>query len=170
VEVVAVVEDQVEEQVKHRVFIALGSNLGDKHKNILDAVNYLIEEGVDIRKISSIIETAPYGLTEQPSFLNCVIEGYTELSPRKLLLLLLDIEKRLGRVRTIKWGPRTIDLDIIFYDDLVIDEPDLKVPHPDMKNRIFVLKPLVEIEPDFVHPIFKKSVKQLLEDLEGKSK
>ncbi|BAL80547.1 2-amino-4-hydroxy-6-hydroxymethyldihydropteridine diphosphokinase [Caldisericum exile] len=154
------------EQVKHKVFIALGSNLGDREKNILDAINYMIEEGIDIIGISSIIETAPYGLTEQPSFLNCVVEGITNFSPRELLFILLDIERRLLRVRTIRWGPRTIDLDIIFYDDLIIDEPDLKIPHPDMQNRIFVLKPLSEIAPNFVHPVLRKTIKALLDELE----
>lgn len=157
---------QVAEQVKHKVFIALGSNLGDREKNILDAINYMIEEGIDIIGISSIIETAPYGLTEQPSFLNCVVEGITNFSPRELLFILLDIERRLLRVRTIRWGPRTIDLDIIFYDDLIIDEPDLKIPHPDMQNRIFVLKPLSEIAPNFVHPVLRKTIKALLDELE----
>ena len=162
------VEAQAEVQANHRVFIAIGSNLGNTEKNILDAINDLIEEGIDVKKVSSIIETEPYGVEEQPKFLNCVVECFTTLSPKELLTLLLDIERRLGRVRTLRWGPRTIDLDIIFYDDLVIDEPDLKIPHPDMQNRFFVLKPLSKIAGDFVHPVFKKTVKELLEDLGGK--
>lgn len=161
---------QVVGQVKHRVFIAIGSNLGDREKNILDAINYLIEAGLDVKKVSSIIETEPYGYTDQEPFLNCAVEAYTNLSPQELLLLLLDIEKHLHRVRTVKWGPRTIDLDIIFFDDLVINEPNLTIPHPDMQNRVFVLEPIAEIEPDFVHPVLKKTVKELLSELKGGNK
>ena len=165
----AVVEEvvQVAEQAK-RVFIAIGSNLGDREENIIDAINLLIANGVDVKNISSIIETKPYGNVKQPDFLNCVVDAYTALPPRMLLETLKAIEKQLGRTRTIHWGPRTIDLDIIFYDELVIDTPDLKIPHPDMQNRIFVLEPLNQLAPNFVHPVLNKTVRELLSELRSK--
>jgi len=165
----AVVEEvvQVAEQAK-RVFIAIGSNLGDREENIIDAINLLIANGVDVKNISSIIETKPYGNVKQPDFLNCVVDAYTALPPRMLLETLKAIEKQLGRTRTIHWGPRTIDLDIIFYDELVIDTPDLKIPHPDMQNRLFVLEPLNQLAPNFVHPVLNKTVRELLVELRSK--
>lgn len=158
---------QVAEQAK-RVFIAIGSNLGDREENIIDAINLLIANGVDVKNISSIIETKPYGNVKQPDFLNCVVDAYTALPPRMLLETLKAIEKQLGRTRTIHWGPRTIDLDIIFYDELVIDTPDLKIPHPDMQNRLFVLEPLNQLAPNFVHPVLNKTVRELLSELRSK--
>lgn len=158
---------QVAEQAK-RVFIAIGSNLGDREKNIIDAINLLIANGVDVKNISSIIETKPYGNVKQPDFLNCVVDAYTALPPRMLLETLKAIEKQLGRTRTIHWGPRTIDLDIIFYDELVIDTSDLKIPHPDMQNRLFVLEPLNQLAPNFVHPVLNKTVRELLVELRSK--
>ncbi len=165
----AVVEEvvQVAEQAK-RVFIAIGSNLGDREENIIDAINLLIANGVDVKNISSIIETKPYGNVKQPDFLNCVVDAYTALPPRMLLETLKAIEKQLGRTRTIHWGPRTIDLDIIFYDELVIDTSDLKIPHPDMQNRLFVLEPLNQLAPNFVHPVLNKTVRELLVELRSK--
>lgn len=158
---------QVAEQAE-RVFIAIGSNLGDREENIIDAINLLIANGVDVKNISSIIETKPYGNVKQPDFLNCVVDAYTALPPRMLLETLKAIEKQLGRTRTIHWGPRTIDLDIIFYDELVIDTPDLKIPHPDMQNRLFVLEPLNQLAPNFVHPVLNKTVRELLVELRSK--
>lgn len=158
---------QVAEPAK-RVFIAIGSNLGDREENIIDAINLLIANGVDVKNISSIIETKPYGNVKQPDFLNCVVDAYTTLPPRMLLETLKAIEKQLGRTRTTHWGPRTIDLDIIFYDELVIDTPDLKIPHPDMQNRLFVLEPLNQLAPNFVHPVLNKTVRELLSELRSK--
>jgi 2-amino-4-hydroxy-6-hydroxymethyldihydropteridine diphosphokinase len=149
-----------------RVFIALGSNLGDRRKNILEAVWRMEQrKGIKILKLSSIIETEPYGYKEQNKFLNgaCLVE--TELSPRELLTALLEIEKAMGRERTIHWGPRNIDLDIIFYENFVIDEEELKVPHPDAHNRIFVMGPIAQIAPDYVHPVLKKSVTEIFNEL-----
>lgn len=147
------------------VYISFGSNIGDREKAIEDALNLVNQNGMRITNRSSIIETEPYGYTEQPTFLNGVIEVETELSCREVLERLLQIEKEVGRVRKFKWGPRLIDLDILFFNDEIYDEKDLKVPHPDMQNRYFVLKPLCEICPDFVHPILKKKVSELLENL-----
>ncbi len=151
----------------HKVVIAIGTNLGNRKENIEKAIEKIRENKITVEKVSSIYETAPYGYTEQPAFLNCALLGETVLSPRELLETLLAIEKEMGRVRKIHWGPRIIDLDIIFYDDLVINEPDLKIPHPDMQNREFVLKPISEIAPCFVHPVFCETVKTLYEELKN---
>ncbi|MEN2984529.1 MAG: 2-amino-4-hydroxy-6-hydroxymethyldihydropteridine diphosphokinase [Dictyoglomaceae bacterium] len=152
----------------HKVFIGIGTNLGDKRKNINEALNRLKDKGLNIIKISSIIETEPYGYKNQDNFLNAVCLIETDLSPFELLDLLLEVEKEMGRVRTIKWGPRIIDLDIIFYDDLIINHEKLIIPHSDAHNRIFVMEPLLEIEPDFLHPILKKTVREIYLDLKRK--
>ncbi|WP_233186285.1 2-amino-4-hydroxy-6-hydroxymethyldihydropteridine diphosphokinase [Thermotoga sp. KOL6] len=145
--------------------IALGSNLGNRKANIETAIEKMKEKGLSIEKISTIVETEPYGYVNQPKFLNAVCLANTSLSPRGLLETLLSIEKEMGRKRTRKWGPRIIDLDIIFYNELVVREKDLVIPHPDAHNRFFVLEPLCEIAPNFVHPVFKKTVRELLDDL-----
>ncbi len=152
----------------HKVVIALGTNIGDKEQNIERALLLIEARGIKILKKSSVIKTEPYGYTEQPEFLNCVVLAETELTPNKLLETLLSIEKEMGRVRKIHWGPRIIDLDIIFYDNLAINEENLKIPHPDMQNREFVLKPLNEIAPCYVHPVLCKTVRTLYEELENK--
>lgn len=149
----------------HKVFIALGSNLGDKKDNINEAIKRINDKGIKILKVSSIIETEPYGYKDQDKFLNAVCLVETDLSPHELLNVLLEIEREMGRVRTIKWGPRVIDLDIIFYDDLIINEANLIIPHPDAHNRTFVMGPLSEIEPDFIHPVLNKTVKEIYLEL-----
>ena len=151
----------------HKVFVGIGTNLGNRHKNIEDAFKNLQFYNLKIIKKSPVYETEPYGLKEQPNFLNCVVEIEVEVSPEELLKKFLKIEKEMGRERKIPWGPRIIDLDILFYGNLVINEVNLKIPHPDIKNRFFVLKPLSDIAPRLVHPIFKKTIKQMLKDLEG---
>jgi 2-amino-4-hydroxy-6-hydroxymethyldihydropteridine diphosphokinase len=151
----------------HSVIIAIGTNLGNRKENIETAIQKIKENGINIEKVSPIYETPPYGYTDQPAFLNCAVLAKTILSPHKLLDTLLSIEKEMGRVRKIHWGPRIIDLDIIFYDNLIIDEPDLKIPHPDMQNREFVLKPINDIAPCFVHPKFCKTVKTLYRELKS---
>ncbi|PLV57676.1 2-amino-4-hydroxy-6-hydroxymethyldihydropteridine pyrophosphokinase [Thermotoga sp. SG1] len=148
-----------------KVVIALGSNLGDRELNLKTALVKMKERGMSIEKLSSFVETEPYGYTDQPKFLNAVCLVETDLSPRALLNTLLEIEREMGRVRTIKWGPRVIDLDIVFYEDLVVNEEGLTIPHPDAHNRLFVLEPLSEIAPDLVHPVLKKTVRELLMEL-----
>ncbi len=149
----------------HNVFIAIGTNLGNKEKNVQQSIEKIVQNNIHITKKSAIYKTMPYGYKDQPLFLNCAVQAETMLLPKELLYTLLSIEKQMGRVRKIHWGPRVIDLDIIFYDNLIINTPDLKIPHPDMQNREFVLKPLCDIAPGFVHPILHKTMKQLLKDL-----
>ena len=149
----------------NKVWIALGSNMGEGRKNLDLAIKMMNERGVSVKKVSTYIETEPYGYTEQDNFVNAVCIAKTKLSPRELLEVLLKIELDMGRVRIIKWGPRIIDLDILFYEDLIIDEEDLKVPHIEIQKRSFVLEPVNEISPDKIHPVFKKTVHQLLLDL-----
>lgn len=148
-----------------RVIIALGSNIGDRGTYISKAQEKISKRVGKIIKASKLIETEAYGYTQQDDFLNMVIEVETKLSPMNLLKELMCIEKELGRVRTIHWGPRTLDLDIIYYGQEVIDEEDLKIPHPELYNRDFVLGPLEEIEPDLIDPVKNKSVRVLLEEL-----
>lgn len=154
-----------------RAYLSIGSNLGDRINYINKAIEKLKQNNIKIIKSSNIIETEPYGYKEQGKFLNMAVEIDSDLEPFELMKLISKIESELGRIRTKRWGPRVIDIDIIFYNSLIINEPDLKIPHPDMQNRFFVLKPLQEIAPDFVHPVLKKTITELLENLnsEGKS-
>ena len=145
----------------HTAYVALGSNLGDKEANLRRALELLIERGVEIVKTSTFISTEPYGVTDQPQFLNGVCEVRTSLVPLALLHTLLEIEQEMGRVRLRHWGERNIDLDLLLYEDVVLDTPELKLPHPDMQNRDFVLLPLAEIAPELVHPILQKSIEEL---------
>ena len=145
----------------HTSYVALGSNLGDKEANLRRALELLQERGVEVVKTSSFICTEPYGVTDQPQFLNGVCEVRTSLVPLALLHTLLEIEQEMGRVRLRHWGERNIDLDLLLYEDVVMDTPELKLPHPDMQNRDFVLLPLAEIAPELVHPILQKSIEEL---------
>ena len=147
------------------VYIAFGSNIGDRGAAIEEALNLIEQNEMKIVKKSKIYETEPYGYVDQPSFLNGAVEVETNLSCRDVLERLLSIENQIGRVREFKWGPRIIDLDIIFYNNEIFDEEDLKVPHPDMQSRDFVLKPLNDLCPDYVHPVLGKTIGELLGEL-----
>ncbi|MBI4698312.1 MAG: 2-amino-4-hydroxy-6-hydroxymethyldihydropteridine diphosphokinase [Nitrospirae bacterium] len=147
------------------VYIGIGSNLGNREENCERAVALLGTNGIKVLKRSSLYETEPWGIEEQPEFMNMAVEAETGLEPERLLEVLTDIETTVGRKESKRWGPRIIDLDIIFYNDLILKSSDLEIPHPGIKDREFVLKPLSEIAPYKRHPIFKKSIKQLLEDL-----
>ena len=151
------------------IYIALGSNLGNKEKNLKEALRLLTEKDITVSGVSDFIVTKPYGVTDQPDFLNAVAKIETDKSPTELLHILLQIEQEMGRKRIRRWGERNIDLDLLLYHDIVIDQPDLKVPHPDMQNRDFVLRPLVQIAPEVVHPVLQKTVRQLWEELHGKA-
>ena len=149
-------------------YVALGTNLGNLRENLDEALKRLAAQGLSLTKVSTYIDTDPYGVTDQPRFLNAVCEVRTELSAQALLKMLLATELEMGRVRLRHWGERIIDLDLIFYGDEVINEPDLVVPHPDMQNRDFVLRPLAEIAPGKMHPVLHKTIAELWQDLQKK--
>ena len=150
----------------HLVYLSIGSNLGDKEANLNSAINLLMaDELCRISGKSSFLVTDPVGGVEQEDFLNAALELKTLRSPEELLELIKQIEEKLKRVRTIHWGPRTIDLDILFYDGKIMKTADLTIPHPELKNRKFVLEPMCEIAPGFVHPVYGKTITQLYEDL-----
>ena len=145
-------------------FIGIGSNLGNRIENCIRAVEE-ISNFARIISISSIYETEPVDREDQPDFINCAIGIETSLSPFDLLISLQSVENIIGRERIEKWGPRKIDLDIIFYDNLLIETDELIIPHPRAHLRRFVLEPLFEIAPDFIHPNLKISVSELLSNL-----
>lgn len=150
----------------HTAYIAMGSNMGDSQRYLDDAVKALDEvRHTKVEKVSSFITTPPYGVTDQPDFLNGCLRLRTLLYPEELLKELNRIEKEAGRERIIHWGPRTLDLDIIFYDDLVLEKEELCIPHVEMHKREFVLEPLEEIAPYKRHPVYGKTVRELLEDV-----
>jgi len=144
------------------IFILLGSNLGDRQEN-LDRARHEISRSVgEIITTSSIYKTAAWGNTNQPDFYNQVIEIRSTLDPDKLFLETQLIEQKMGRVRKEKWSPRIIDIDILFFGDLIIETENLTIPHREIPNRKFTLLPLAEVTPDFIHPVLKKSVLQML--------
>ena len=150
----------------HSVYIALGSNLGEKKNYLEEAVKQLQGiQGIIVDNISDWITTKPYGYTDQPDFLNGCIHLKTWFSPEQLLNIMQEIEKNAGRERKIHWGPRTLDLDILFYDDEIIGTRRLVIPHPEIEKRSFVLEPMAQIAPWYRHPVSKKTMSMLLEQL-----
>ncbi len=150
----------------HTAYIALGSNMGDKKQYLDQAVDALQQTPCcRVDAVSSFLVTEPYGFTEQDDFLNGCLRLHTLLSPRELLDTLHRIEADAGRERTLHWGPRTLDLDIIFYDDLIWEDEDLCIPHVDMHRRDFVLKPLLELAPYKHHPCSHKTIRELYDEL-----
>lgn len=146
----------------HRAYLALGSNLGDKEAYLRQGIQGLQNrKDCRVTAVSSFLRTVPYGGVAQDDFLNACLELDTLLTPEELLDVMHEIEQEAGRERLIHWGPRTLDLDIIFYDDIVYDTPELHIPHIDMQNRDFVLNPLAELCPAYRHPLLKKTVEEL---------
>ena len=152
--------------MKHTVYIALGTNLGDRLANLRTAIQSMPPE-VKVLAESHVYETPPWGYEDQPAFLNMVIKAETKLEPEPLLKYLKQLEVELGREQNIRWGPRLIDLDILFYDDLVLASPPLVIPHPRLHERAFVLVPLADVAPDLIHPVLKQSVRDLLVAIEA---
>ena len=152
------------DRVLKTAYLSLGSNLGDREENLRDAVRRLEELG-EVKAASSFYETEPVEFTNQPWFLNIAVELETELMPRQLLSAVLKIERDMGRRRLQPKGPRLIDIDILLFGDVAMSDAKLTLPHPAMHERNFVLKPLAEIAPEAKHPLLRKSVKQLLEEL-----
>jgi 2-amino-4-hydroxy-6-hydroxymethyldihydropteridine diphosphokinase len=148
------------------IFLGLGSNIGNRELNLLTALNNLKSlPEITIIKSSTKIQTKAYGKTDQPNFLNQVLQIETTLKPQDLLKVCLDIENKMKRVRSIHWGPRVIDIDILFYENSVIKEDNLEIPHYDLHRRDFVLTSMNEISPKTMHPVFKKDITQLISDL-----
>ena len=151
---------------KARAFIGAGANLGEPVRQIQRALDELQKSpGVKLGAVSSLYRTQPVGPIAQPPFVNAVFSLECGMSPQELLALLLSVEEKMGRIRRERWGPRVIDLDLLFYGDMVINGQGLEVPHPRLHERRFVLAPLVEIAPDVVHPVLKKSAFDLLAGL-----
>jgi len=152
----------------HTAYIGLGSNLGDRYANIALAIDKMrLIPATRVVEQSTDYLTAPVGPQDQPHFVNSAVKITTDQSPRELLDALKAIEKSMGREETYRWGPRVIDLDILLYDNVVIDEEGLRIPHPEMHLREFVLEPLCEIAPEAYHPVLKKTVREMLHDLRG---
>ncbi len=149
------------------IYLALGSNLGDRMSNLASAVEHLSRK-MKIKKRSSAFETEPLYIEEQPLFLNAVLSASTSLTPFELLHFVKTVERKLGRQTSFRNAPRLIDIDILFYGDQVVNSPELTIPHPRITERAFVLVPLTEIAPKLIHPVLQKRVSDLLNKVEGK--
>ena len=150
-----------------QIFLGLGSNLGDREENLRRAIELLARE-IEVTKRSSVYETAPLYLKEQPEFLNMVLGAKTELAARKIFKKIKHIEKDMGRTHSERFGPRLIDIDLLFYGTETIKEPDLQVPHQELSERAFVLVPFCEIAPKFLHPVLGVTISELLSRVSGR--
>lgn len=143
------------------IYLSLGTNMGDRQHNLDRAIDAL-GEGMVITAVSPIYQTPPWGLTDQPDFLNLCLQATTNLTPHQLLHFNQQVEIQIGRVKEIRWGPRLIDIDILFYDALILQEEQLTIPHPHIAQRAFVLVPLADVAPGLIHPQTGKTVRQML--------
>ena len=153
----------------HTIFLALGSNVGDRSGNIKKAIN-LLSGSVGISRLAPVYESRAVGFKEQPDFLNTVIEGHTNLSPGDLLVFIEEVETNVGRKKSAHWGPREIDVDILFYDDIVFKNEILEIPHSQIVKRDFVLAPMNDLEPNFIHPVLGKTINQLVQEFPNNQK
>jgi len=149
--------------IMQNAYLLIGSNLGNKTEQLSTAVHYIQQECGQIVKQSAFYETAPWGFTDQPAFINQALWIKTSLNPEELMQTLLNIEAKMGRIRTLKLGPRIIDLDILQIDQTIMETPILHIPHPAMTERSFALAPLAEIAPELLHPVFEKTATELLQ-------
>ena len=153
-------------EADHTAYIAIGSNMNSPAENCIEAANLLNNHpAISISNRSSLYESEPFGKSDQDWFINSVVKVTTHLSPELLIKACLSIENEMGRIRDEKWGPRLIDLDILFYDDFVLKEKNLEIPHPGISERSFVLEPMNEIASDFIHPKLKKTIETLLAEI-----
>lgn len=150
-----------------RIYLSMGSNLGDREGNLRSGVESL-RSICEVRAVSPLWATAPVGVTDQPDFLNIAVAADTDLQPRALLDEVKRIEHDVGRRPTFRWGPRVLDIDILLYGNEIVTEPDLSIPHPRLEERAFVLAPLADIAPDAAHPTLQKAVKDLLAGVLGR--
>ena len=156
--------------MNNKVYLQLGSNMGDRNAYLKNTIDFIAEEIGEIRKKSKIYESAPWGVENQNNYLNQALEITTDLSAEEVLEGVLKIEDKIGRVRNEKWGERIIDIDLLFFDDLIIEKEGICIPHIHLHNRKFVLIPLNEIVPNFIHPKYNKTIDELLKECKDTEK
>jgi len=158
------VSSTILEKERGKIYIGVGANLGDREVNIRESLDKM-SRFAEILNVSNIYETKPYGKTDQPDFLNCVVEIDTTLDPQMLLDRLLAVENEMGRIRAEKWGPRVLDLDILFYGNLIVENDHLELPHYDFENRMFFVQPMCDLNKNFIHPLSQRTMEDIFKSL-----